>query len=125
MKIKEKKKLKAIQDNKQLVNINKDDDYKDKLLLSKERKIFKDIYNKRLDKIEEINNEIDYDDLDYVILNKNMEYNFSIEKDPVSLLNDIKKGEISLEKAKDRQKNYLHYLILYEKEIKMLYKEKP
>ena len=54
-----------------------------------------------------------------------MEYNFSIEKDPVSLLNDIKKGEISLEKAKDRQKNYLHYLILYEKEIKMLYKEKP
>ena len=25
---------------------------------------------------------------------KNMEYNFSIEKDPISLLNDIKKGEI-------------------------------
>ena len=47
-----KKQVKAIQDNKQLVNINKDDDYKDKLLLSKEREIFKDIYNKRLDKIE-------------------------------------------------------------------------
>ena len=47
-----KKQVKAIQDNKQLVNINKDD-YKDKLLLSKEREIFKDIYNKRLDKIEE------------------------------------------------------------------------
>ena len=45
------KQVKAIQDNKQLVNIN-DDDYKDKLLLSKEREIFKDIYNKRLDKIE-------------------------------------------------------------------------
>ena len=101
-----KKQVKAIQDNKQLVNIdiNKDDDYKDKLLLSKEREIFKDIYYKRLDKIEEMNNEIDYDDLDYVILNKNMEYNFSIEKDPISLLNDIKKGEISLEQAKDRQK---------------------
>ena len=69
------KQTKAIQDN-QLVNINKDvdfkdkDDYKDKLLLSKEREIFKDIYNKRLDKIEEINNEIDYDDLDYVIFSK-------------------------------------------------------
>ena len=35
-----KKQVEAIQDNKQLVNINKDD-YKDKLLLSKERKIFK------------------------------------------------------------------------------------
>ena len=40
-----KKQLKAIQDKKQLVNINKDD-YKNKLLLSKEREIFKDIYNK-------------------------------------------------------------------------------
>ena len=44
-----KKQVKAIQDNKQLVNFNKDDDCKDKLLLSKEREIFKDIYNKRLD----------------------------------------------------------------------------
>ena len=103
------KQIKAIQDN-QLVNINKDVDYKDKLLLSKEREIFKEIYNERLDKIEEMNNKTDYNDLDYVVLNENMEYNFSIEKDPISLLNDIKKGEISLEEAKDRQKNYLYYL---------------
>ena len=54
-----KKQVKAIQDNKQLVNINKDDDYKTKLLHSKEREIFKDIYNKRLDKIEELSNKID------------------------------------------------------------------
>ena len=63
-----KKQVKAIQDkqiNKQ-VNINKDD-YKDKLLLSKEREIFKDIYNKRLDKIEELNNKIDYNNLEYPI----------------------------------------------------------
>ena len=64
-----KKQVKAIQDNKQLVNIIKDN-YKDKLLLSKEREIFKDIYNKRLDKIEEMNNKIDYDDLDYVVFFK-------------------------------------------------------
>ena len=56
------KQTKAIQD-KQLVNINKDVDYKDKLLLSKEREVFKDIYNKRLDKIEELNNKIDHDNL--------------------------------------------------------------
>ena len=94
------KQTKAIQDNQVNININKDVDYKDRLLLSKEREIFKDIYDKRLDEIEEINNEIDYDDLDYVILKKNMEYNFSIEKDPISLLNDIKNGEISLKEAK-------------------------
>ena len=42
----EKEQVKAIQDNNQLVSINKDD-YKDKLLLSKEREISKDISNKR------------------------------------------------------------------------------
>ena len=48
------KQVKAIQDNKeQLVN-NNDDDYKNKLLLSREREIFKNIYNKSLDKIEEL-----------------------------------------------------------------------
>ena len=46
--------IEAIQDNKkQLANIN--DDYKNKLLLSKEREIFKNICNERLDKIEELN----------------------------------------------------------------------
>ena len=112
-----KKQVKAIQDNKQLVNINKDD-YKDKLLFSKEREIFKDIFNKRRSKIEEMNNEIDYDDLDYVILSKDMEYNFSIEKDPISLLNATKEGEISLEEARNRQKNYLHYLNIIRKGYK-------
>ena len=104
------KQVKAIQDN-QLVSINKDD-YKDKLLLSKEREIFKDISNKRLNKIEELNNKIDYY---YVILSKDMEYNFSIEKDPISLLKAIKDGEISLKEARDRQKNYLQYLNIIRK----------
>ena len=59
------KQIKAIQDNrKQLIN---DDDYKNKLLISKEREIFKDIYIKRLDKLEELNNKIDYDNLKYVV----------------------------------------------------------
>ena len=114
-----KKQVKAIQDNKQSVNINiNKDDYKDKLLLSKEREIFKDIYNKRLDKIEEMNNEIDYFDLDYVVLRSDIEYNFSIEKDPISLLNAIKKGKMSLEEAKNTQKNYLHYLNIIRKGYK-------
>ena len=55
-----------------------------------------------------MNNEIDYDDLDYVVLRSNMEYNFSMEKDPISFLNTIKEGEMSLEEAKNRQKNYLY-----------------
>ena len=49
------KQIKTIQDNKeQLVNIINDDCYKNKLLLSREREIFKSIYNKKLDEIEEL-----------------------------------------------------------------------
>ena len=46
--------LKNVKDQeKQLVNVN-DDDYEDKLLHSKEQEIFRKIYNKRLDKIDEV-----------------------------------------------------------------------
>ena len=69
-----KKQVKAIQD-KQIVNNNVD--YKDKLLLSKEREIFKDIYNKRLDKIEELNNKIDHNNLKYVVVNSSKIFDFS------------------------------------------------
>ena len=117
------KQVKTIQDKK-IVNINKDD-YKDKLLLSKEREIFKDVYNKRLGKIEELNNKIDYDNLKYVSINKHTEYNFSELTDPITFLNEIKRGEVTLEEARNTQQNYLNYLILYEKEIKMLNRENP
>ena len=111
-----KKQVKAIQD-KQLVNIKikKNYDYKDKLLLSKEREIFKDIYKKRLDKIEELNNKIDYDNLKYVAVNSRTEYNFSELRDPITFRNEIKKGELSLEEAKIYQQDYLDYLNIIRK----------
>ena len=101
------KQIKAIQDNKPLIS---DNDHKDKLLISKEREIFKDIYNKRLDKIEELNNEIDYDNLDYAVASSGKKFDFGSLKDPIAFLNDIKKGKISLQKAKNKQQNYRNYL---------------
>ena len=102
------KQIKAIQDNgKKLIG---DDDYKDKLLLLKKREIFKDIYNKRLDKIEELNNNVNYDNLKYVVERSGDEYNFNKMKDSIALLSDIKKGKISLEEAKEKQKDYHNYL---------------
>ena len=109
LKIKEKKQVEEIQDNKKLVNIN-NDDYKDKLLLSKEREIFKDIYNKRLDKIEEINNKIDYNNLTYAVVGTGDEYNFNNLDDPLTFLNNIKKGKISMNKAIEQQQNFYKYL---------------
>ena len=65
-----------------------------------------------------MNNQINYDDLDYFVLRSNMEYNFSMEKDPINFLNAIKEGEMSLEEAKNRQKNYLYYLNIIRKGYK-------
>ena len=101
------KQVKAIQYNKQIVN---KDDYKDKLLLSREREIFKDIYNKKLDKLEELNNKIDYNNLKYITANNRSSYTFSEVEDPITFLNEIKKGEMSLEEAKITQENFLEYL---------------
>ena len=109
------KQIKAIQDNKPLIS---DNDYKDQLLISKEREIFKDIYNKRLDKIVELNNKIDYDDLMYVIASSGKKFDFGSTKDPITFLNDIKKAKVSLEEAKNKQQNYLNYLNAIRRENK-------
>ena len=79
-------------------------------MISKEREIFKDIYNKRLDKLEKLKNKIDYDDMKDVVERSGDEYTFNKVKDPISLLDDIKKGKISLEEAKEKQKDYYNYL---------------
>ena len=109
------KQIQAIQD-KQLVNNNVD--YKDKLLLSKEREIFKDIYNKRLDKIKELNNNYDYNNLKYAVVNSDKIFDFSTLKDPLTLLEEIKKGRVSLEEVKNNQENYLNYLNIIRKRNK-------
>ena len=108
------KQIKAIQDNKKL-QLPNDYDYKDKLLISREIEIVKDIYNKRMDKIEKLNNKIDYDNLKYVVEKSGVkkdiiEYDFNKIKDPITFLNNIAKGKISIQQAKDKQENYYNYL---------------
>ena len=84
------KHIKTIQDNKeQLVNINNGGDYKNKILLSREREIFKHIYNKRLDKIEELSKKTDYNNLKYTVISSGEEFEFDRSEDPVLFLNDI------------------------------------
>ena len=105
------KEIKAIRDNKeQLVNNNNDDNDKNKLLLSREREIFKNIYNKRLDKIEGLSTKIDYNNLKYTAIRTGEEFEFDKSEDPVLFLNDIRKGKISLEEAQNLQQDYGNYL---------------
>ena len=65
-----------------------------------------------------MNNKIDYDNLKYVVYSSKKIYNFSELTDPLTLLNEIKKGEVTLEEAKNYQKDYLSYLKNIRKENK-------
>ena len=65
--------------------------------------------------IEELNNKIDYDDLQFVAVKSGKIYNFSELTDPLTFLNEIKAGKMSLEKAKNNQQNYLNYLNIIRK----------
>ena len=103
------KQIQAIQDNKkQLANIN--DDYKNKLLLSKQREVFKNISNERLERMEELNKKIDYNNLKYTVISTGEEFEFDKSEDPLAFFNDIKTGKVSLEEVKGLQKDYNEYL---------------
>ena len=57
-----------------------------------------------------MNNKIDHNNLEYVVYRSKKIYNFSELTDPLTLLDETKKGKISLEEAKNNQQNYLEYL---------------
>ena len=58
-----------------------------------------------------MNNKIDYyNNLKYVVVSSGDEYSFDKLDNPLVFLNNIKKGKISLEKAKNQQQNYPNYL---------------
>ena len=85
--------------NQQLVNVN--DDYENKLLHWKEPEIFRNIYNKRLDKIEELTKKNDSNDLIFTTLSTGETIDFTKKNDPLTFLKRIRDGKITLERAKE------------------------
>ena len=59
-----------------------------------------------------MNNKIDYNNLNYVVVGTGDKYSFDDLDDPLTFLNNIKKGEISMEKAIKQQYNFHKYLNL-------------
>ena len=72
-----------------------------------------------------MNNKIDYDNLQYIAVNSGKIYNFSELTDPITFLDEIKKGKMSLEEAKNYQQNYLDYLNIIRKLNKNADKKNP
>ena len=102
------KKIKATEENKkQLYNKQPGNN---ELLLSKVREIFKNIYNERLDKIDELSKTIDDGELKLIISSSNTETNFSELKHLVAFLDSITKLKISIEEVRHKQEQFNRYL---------------
>ena len=79
-------------------------------MLLKEREIFNNIYNKKLDKVDELSENTDYSDLKFIVNSSGLETDFSELKDPVAFLDSVKKREISIEEAQYKQEEFIKYL---------------
>ena len=53
-----------------------------------------------------MNNKIDYNDLNYVFVGTGDKYSFDDLDNPLNFLNNIEKGEISMDKAIEQQYNF-------------------
>ena len=76
------------------------------LLLSKEGEIFRDIYNDRLEQLQLASHNVDYNNLSYEVITSGNRYQFDGVKDPLVFLKEIKEGRISIEEAKNMQKEF-------------------
>ena len=76
----------------------------------RKKNFLKIFYNKKLDKTEELSKKFYYNNLKYTIICSGEEFEFDKSEDPIIFLNDIKKGKISLDEAKNMQEDYEKYL---------------
>ena len=60
--------------------------------------------------MEELNKNFDYNNPKYTVISNGEEFEFDQSEDPLVFLSDIKKGKISLEEAKNLQRDYGEYL---------------
>ena len=103
--------LKNLKDNKEKSN-NNTDDYKNELLISKEKEIFRNIYHERLDKIEELTKKINCNDMNFIFNTTDSETDFSGAENPITILDNIKTNKKNNETSKSSQEDFNDYLKL-------------
>ena len=79
-------------------------------MLSKESWIFKKIYNKRLDKIDEFSEKINYGNLKFIVNRSDLGNYFSELRDPITFLDSIKRREILIKEAQHKREEFNRYL---------------
>ena len=98
------KQIKALQDHgKQLVNSSSE---KESLTLSKQKEIFEELANKRIDEIQNLSKQTDFNNLTYYSKGKSAQKYFVGFKGPLGFYKNMKEGDIKLEKAEEKQKEF-------------------
>ena len=92
-------------DNKKITikKYSYDDD--DISFISKQKEIFNELADQRLDKITDLDKKVNHDDLVYKYKNKNKNEEFDKYDNALDLINKIRNGEIKLSEAKNDQQN--------------------
>ena len=101
------KQIKAIQNQGHVKTIKKYDyDDEDSPLISKQKEIFNELANKRLNEITKLDEKVNHDDLIYRYKGKTPDENFNTYDNALNPINKIKNGEIKLDKAKNDQTKF-------------------
>ena len=98
MKIKEKK-IKVFEEHgKKLVKYS---DEKESLTFSKQKEIFEELANRRMENIQDLNNQIGFNNLTYHYKGKTAPKSFIVFNCPLRFYENIKKSYITLEQAEE------------------------
>ena len=72
--------------------------------------MFKDIYNERLDKIEELTKKINHDDLSFFVQSSGDKTDLTKAEDTIVFLSNISTDKTNLEEAENLQEDFNEYL---------------
>ena len=105
------KQIKAIQDQGQLKTIKKYDyDVKDTPFISKQKEIFNELVDERLEKITDLDKKVNSDDLIYRYKGNTADAKFDKFDNALNIINKIQNGEISLADVKNNQEKIKSYI---------------
>ena len=105
------KQIKAIQDQGQFKTIKRYDyDDEDTPLISKQKEIFNELVDERLEKITDLDKKVNSDDLIYRYKGNTADAKFDKFDNALNIINKIQNGEISLADVKNNQEKFKSYL---------------
>ena len=113
------KQIKAIQDQGQLKTIKKYDyDAEDTPFISKQKEIFNELVDERLEKITDLDKKVNSDDLIYRYKGNTADVKFNEFDNAFDIIDKIRDGKIDLADVKNNQERFQSYLGEIKKGIK-------